>query len=444
MEKETVPNNIVSGQIIVKNTEPEDIFAVGSTPNMNGWGWFQTMISSNHPHHGGIVDLCVRRYAQLISQMPMIHEKQTSDGVWEEVNSSTYLSLLNRPNEVDTYTNLISKIIADLLNHGEFFVYVGKDRYGRMDKLVPLQSRGTSALVAEHEGHAEIVYQAAHGYGKLFDVPYALFQQNVIHGRIFPNEHDMLRGRSPIEQHMDKVHLGGTLAQMQAAFYKNALVPSGFFTKPSRATKEQIAQFKLVVEQATQGENAGGTMVLPEGWSFNQTKLSGATDEAVAAIKLNKAEIAGVFGIPLRLLDQSGDDNADIESLIAEWLTTGVSFYTDVVQQSFNNFFGFDLSKQRIRFQEDAAFKNLQKDIYARMGEAVSTGVLTPNEARRKLGRAPKDGGDSLRMQQQYLPLDADNPQLASADKASDNADSTGVRANVEQTLRTLYDSMSR
>jgi hypothetical protein len=161
-------------------------------------------------------------------------------------------------------------------------------------------------------------------------------------------------------------------------------------------------------EQA-KGLSAGGTPILTHGLKVLPWATNMAKDLQVAEqLKLANENIALVFRIPLAILGLGGAPLGATEQLMKTWLSLGLGFCLNHVEEAFGKLFGLaGQPDEYCEFDTAALLRSDAKDRIDGLVRAVQGGVLSPNEARNQEGFDSVPYGDEPRVQAQVVPLSA-------------------------------------
>lgn len=380
------------------------------------WGmdWFQTGKGSKHLSvNNGTVDACVRLYSQTISTLPIKHQRKQSDGSWKDVETSIPLALLHKPNDYESRAIFMERLVAALFYRGNSYIYAERAG-GRYVSLHRANSSGSRAHLVEDDNGFHLVYTIGVNQNTPIKASNVVFPQNMIHFKINPSDYDPLRGQTPIESAAASIAAGNAINGAQAAFFNNGSRPSGVLSTDLQLNKVQIDQLREAFRNQSAEMNSGGIPILGGGLKFQPITMTSQDAQLIDSFRMSKQGICEAFGIPLSLIDQLKEQSPDIETLINQWKTTGLSYAIQVLETTLGDFFGFDPLKERFNLDEKVLNRTLFKDRMEALGKATLHGVYAPNEARQIEGLSPVDGGDVPYLQQQMIPVGAPNPLVAS------------------------------
>lgn len=198
------------------------------------------------------------------------------------------------------------------------------------------------------------------------------------------------------------------------------------------ATDEQIAELKALMTAEYCGvANAGKPLFKKKGIEYSEIG-SGTVDNRSAELaenrKIQKDEIAMIFGVPLGLINQSSKD-VDIEKdflLLNEFAVQPIALQ---FEQAFNKLLDNDL--YYFEFDYNTVLKvsfNQRIDAYTKQ---INNGLLSPNECRKKENLPEIEAGNNHFMPANLMPLTDDvieaymakQKQIVEADGGTLNSD---------------------
>ena len=193
-------------------------------------------------------------------------------------------------------------------------------------------------------------------------------------------------------------------------FMRNQGRPSGVLSSDQARPANDVETNKLKAQwdEAFSGGNAGKTAVLWRNLKYQAVSVT--PDDAQyneTMLQLN-AEFAGIFGVPLNLLDQTDKTAtyASAEQFSIQFVRFVIGTLAEMMEQAFN---------KKLFPAEPNVFCELDIDGLSRGDSAAQAttfssytqnGIMTRNEVRRKLNLPEMDGGDELTAQINLAPLD--------------------------------------
>lgn len=379
----------------------------GSVSNLP-MNWFQLGANANNVSstNCGVVEACVSAYAQTIAQCPIKHYKIQEDNSRIEIKSSNAYNILNNPNDYQTRSDFLMNLVHSLLKNGNSY-FIGNGNTPRTHSMIALLD---PRLTMPHRVSAssEYFYSTSGVFSEMAEVDSTVMipSRFVGHTRLFtPN--DPLVGVTPIEYAGASIAANNAITNHQASFFSNVSRPSGALSTDSKLNASQAAQLRKAWEEQSKGLNSGGVPILTNGLKWEAMSFSGRDSEIVDAWKMTVEEISRVFRVPPMMINNMENATfSNAEALMTFWLTSGLGFMIDHIEETFERFFNLP-KDEAIELDTDVLLRTDLKARIEALGEGVLKALFTPNEARAALGLPPVEGGDTPYVQQQMIPLSA-------------------------------------
>lgn len=346
---------------------------------------------------------CVRLISQTVASLPIVVYRKTATG--REVVTDHWFSLLmaNKPNQYQTRYEFWEHQIANLAMHGN--MYAKKTvMSGEIRGLLPLNPlqvetkliNGSVAHIFTTDGNVAV-----------------LSSESVWHARMNGN---LIVGRSPLQFGRNLIGIGQAAEQVVSKIYANGGKPSGVLSLDRLLTPEQRAQARANFDTLTTGTDER-LLVLEMGMKFEAVSMSPEDIELLSARKFQIDEIARWFGIPSVLINQNegsttlGSSTAEI---IASFYKLNLRPYLEAIENSIlvNLFSDEDRKTYEVEFDFEGLLRASEKDRYEGYRVGISSGVLTPNEARAKEWMQPLPGGERLLVQGAMVPIEDAGKQV--------------------------------
>ena len=318
---------------------------------------------------------CVSLLADSIASLPM-RVQRWDQGRKIYVDSPTWLK---KPNNNQQKFGFIHQIIASLALHGNSYIFVDRDRQGR--------------VVAVENIHPNNVKVHMRGMEKIYEMKdkTILTNNNILHIVWFSYPQEAV-GLSPLK--MQKTTMGLALAMERHInqFYSQGATPSSVLETDRDLTADQASS--LQATWTSHHTRSRKPAVLTGGLKWKAVSAE-AGESLVQARDQVTQEIARIFRIPSYLINSKGDSQtySNVESaginFVRHTLLAWISRLEDnlstlIAGQSFINF--------------DTSYY-LRGDQLSRIraGQAgISTGIFTPNEVREWFDYEPYENGDDF------------------------------------------------
>ena len=377
-----------------------------------GWGlnWWQ---QGKDPVQGGstaIVGACTDAYAQTIATLASFHYEK-KDGTKTPIDGSALARILQKPNSYQTSSDLKLNMVKNLLYKGNAYVLGLRNGRNEFETIHLLPSTGTMPYI---DPDTKSIFYAVGDNPLVGEIEGLVPARDVMHIRLFTPRHPLV-GVTPLENAALAVIANSAISGHQAAFFNNMTRPSGVLSTEQTLTKEQMKQLREAWESQAQHMASGGIPILSSGIGFEQMSLTSVDSQIIEAFNMTINDVARAFRVPLPLVQQHAEGSTynNVEQLYAQWLSGGLGFMVEHVEQNFNAFFALPRT-QGTEFSTDSLLRTDFKGKVDGYTKGIQGGLFTPDEARSKFdGLKPIPNGDVAYMQQQMVPLGYIPPEPA-------------------------------
>lgn len=336
---------------------------------------------------------CVRIISEIIATLPIMVQVKES-GRWVEAEQHDALDLLHEPNEWQTKHGLISYLITWAELRGNAYLFKNRTANGRIGRLLPLDA---DCVEIEELLDWRIRYHVSS-----FQSPGAYDSTRIFHLRNFGNEG--FRGLSTIGNHRNGIGLAIQLEQHANAAYKNGLQTNKWITTEKTVREDQLNALKTQLANYQGASKANKVPIFAGGIELHESKGISAVDaQYIESRKMQKQEIASIFGVPLFLLndtEKSTTWGTGLEQLSRSFVKFSLDPRLSRLAQTLQRELLDRQARRDTRFKFDTDEFTLGefKERMEGYRSAIESGVLNPNEAREIEGRNPREGGDEYRI----------------------------------------------
>lgn len=317
--------------------------------------------------------------ADSVATMPLELMKDTG-GRWERLPTP---DVLRRPNDEQLMFDFVHQTVVTLAIHGVDFVYAPTDRTG-----MPLELRNLNPLGIKHAPNDDgtMLYQI--GNNK------ELFGRDVIRQIDWLRLPGQWRGISPIDAMRNIIGTDISINRYLAAFYGDGATPSSVLETDNQLTPDQAQVLRDT--WTDMHYKTRKPAVLSGGLKWRPIAASASDMDTMAHRESIVRDIARAYRIPLHLINGTGGDSQtyqNVESAGINFVRHTLLPYMRRIEGAISELLPPDLS---VRFNAD---EYLRADLATRVRASqiqISSGMLTPNEARHIEGREPYDGGDNF------------------------------------------------
>lgn len=174
--------------------------------------------------------------------------------------------------------------------------------------------------------------------------------------------------------------------------------PAGILTVGKRLSDEALKRLRDGFRAAFEGaDNAGKTLVLEDGIEFKALQFSSTDLQFLELRRFQRQEIARVFRVPLALLgDLERVTHSNVEHRGQQFLPYTILPWLKLWESALERL--FDEDEHEVIYVERLVDDLVRVDPSARFDaylEAVTNGILSPNEVRARENLPPRAGGDA-------------------------------------------------
>ena len=293
---------------------------------------------------------------------------------------------LEKPNvSLDlTMFSLLHQTITSMAMHGNAFILVDKDRQGRPIQLTPVHPE--KVKVEMDNGKKCFMLMTKRGQ---YDRKITTY--NMLH-LVWYQYPGQLTGVSPLRANGNTYGLALAMERHLSQFYGQGGTPSSVLETDRDLTAEQASILK---DTWLGNHNRNRKPAVLTGGLKWKAISAAAGNELIDAREQITHEIARVFRIPAHLLLAKDGSNvySNLESNGLAFIRHTLLPWIRRIEDSFTTLLP---GKQFVRLDTDEYARGDQLSRVRSFQVAISSGMMTPNEARAKLDLEPYEGGDKF------------------------------------------------
>lgn len=392
-------------------------FSVGESPP----SWFGRLLG--RPTSSGIqvdetssmsfaaVYACVKVISESVAQIPLkVYERLPNGGKREASGHPLYELLHDWPNDEMTSFSWREAMAAHLCSYGNGYSFIDFGCDGRPRAIELLSPDRVRPKRLDSNG--KLVYDVTSRKGEA--TRYA--KEQILH--VPGIGYDGIVGYSPIRIAAETIGTGMAAQEHIGSFFKNGAVPIGILTHPEKMSQEAQDRFRENWHKLYGGSgNAHKIGILEEGMSFKTISVNPVDAQLVEAMKLSRAQIAGIFRVPAHMindLDRATFSNVDQLSL--EFVKFSLMPWLTRMEQVFNRrlFLPSERNKYFCQFVTDGLLRGDSKSRNEAHRVAIMGGWKSVNEVRAEENMEPIANGDKHFLQSAFTTIDkivAEEPQ---------------------------------
>jgi len=375
----------------------------GSIPAGWNWNWWQ---EGKNPVASGstvAVQACTDAYAHTLATLLAYHYKLDDNGTRAYQETSPLAQILHKPNSYQTRSDFMLNLVKNLMLSGNGYAVALRDGRNDVESLHVMPSTGTMPYV---EAETKSIFYAAGSNPLLGDIHALIPQRDMLHIRLYTPRHPLV-GVTPLEHAASSIAANAAISGHQARFFNNMSRPSGVLSTEQKLNREQMAQLRDAWESQAKQMESGGIPILSSGISWESMALSSIDSQLIEAFNMTTNDIARAYRIPLPLiqLHNEGSTYNNVEQLYNQWLSGGLGFLIEHIEQNFSAFFSLP-RRQGTEFDAESLLRTDFRGKVEGYSKLVQGGLMTPNEGRTRVaGLKPVEHGNKAYMQQQMVPL---------------------------------------
>lgn len=350
---------------------------------------------------------CIYRIASDIGKLPFSLRQRDKSGVWVEVSNPAYDPVLRKPNGFQTPAQFREYWAITKLTQGNAYVLKRRDERGVVTSLYVLDPEKVLPMVSDsgavfYQLRTDALNTLPEGYpAENLIVP----ASEIIHDRCMTIHHPLI-GVPPLAAAHWPALKNMKIMRSATEFFANNAQPGGLLTAPAGMNEEDSKAVQEYWAQNFTGNNSGKVAVIGADMKFTPFAMKSIDAQMVEQMRYSDEQICQPFGIP--------PFKVGIGTIPAGLGVDGLNqlYYSDALQTHIEHMelllddglritrpLGVELDLEALLRMDEGK----RADVATKL---VGGGVETPNEGRLRFNRSPLEGGDTVYMQQQDIPLE--------------------------------------
>lgn len=338
---------------------------------------------------------CVRVISQSLAQLPFRLLERTGEGRnHEPAPQHPVAQLLRRPNSWQTPSEFWGLTAANVVLRGNGYAIKRAGRTGPTRELLPVMPPAVKSITQNDD--LSLTYSILlEGDQTPTDFP----QEEIFHVRgLMQNQ---LFGLSPVAAARETFGLAQTQDKSAGKMFANGIRLSGVLQHPATLSDEAQSRLKESWIESTTGDNEYGIALLEEGMEFQSMSMSAEDAQFLESREFSKVEIAGVFGVPLFLLNDTSKATTwgtGLEQLSAAYVRFTLMPLLVSFEQSVSRDLLSDADRDTFfaKFNVDALLRAEYKTRQEGLAIQRQNGIISPNEWRAMENLNEVDGLDEI------------------------------------------------
>lgn len=353
---------------------------------------------------------CIKILSETMSKLPL-KVYQDSEGTRKAADHYLYPMLKLRPNEYMSASDFWKCVETQRNIYGNAYVWIDRAKVGRKAGtilgLYPLDSSQMEIFV-DNKGLLNSNNKVWYVYTDNLGKQYKIQSEDLLHFKGLTT--NGLSGISPIETLRNTIENAKSSSLFLNNTYKNGMQTAGIvnYVGDLSPTAEQV--FREKFEQMSSGlKNANRVSLLPIGYQYQPLALKLTDAQFLENTNLTIRQITAAYGIKLHQVnDLQKASYASTSEANREFYTdTLLSILTMYEQELAYKLFTSNELREGyyFKFNADVILRGDIKTRYDSYAIAIQNGIKTPNECRALEEDSPKEGGDQLIVNGNYIPL---------------------------------------
>ena len=238
---------------------------------------------------------CINIKANALAILPIKVYVDEKEGKKEDKTSILYELLRHQPNAELTAFEWKKMISQDLDLRGNHYCQIIRNG---LNKIVELQPLFSDKMQVKFSSKKEKAYY----YNRIKIASY-----KILHFIDIPDEQG-LKGISRIEKAKQTLEFANNTATHGNKVFKNSVSPTGAFEIPGELTEAAFNRLNTDLQEKYSGlNNSGQPLLLEGGLKFVPMSLKNSDAQWIESKKLNREEIATIFGVPSSMLNDTAN-----------------------------------------------------------------------------------------------------------------------------------------
>lgn len=340
---------------------------------------------------------CVKLLSETVASLPLTVYKTTPEGRKPHDTHALTLLFSGKVNRYQTKVEFFETVLLNLVINGNAYCVITRSG-DRIVSLLPIMSAQVEPMMLDD---GSMVYNYTNDSG------IAVFAaENIWHLKLMGNG---TVGMSPLAYQRNSLGIAQAAETAVTKIYRNGAKPSGVLSIDRLLKPEQRDQIRANFGSMTTS-NDDRLMVLEAGMKFDKVSLSPQDIELLASRKFQISEVCRWYGVPSVMVNDNNGTSvwgSGIEQVMQGFYKLTLRPLLEKIEASImvNLLTPAERSRMEVAFDFDALLRADLKSRYESYRLGISSGLMTPNEARAAEHLPAQEGGDLLYMQGAMAPI---------------------------------------
>ncbi|WIX34139.1 phage portal protein [Salinicola sp. JS01] len=345
---------------------------------------------------------CVRLLSETVATLPLgVYERDNAGGKKARRDHPLYALLHDQPHANLTSVEWLEVVIAHIALWGNHYSRIDRNGAGIIVALEPLNPEHMNDPEPDDEGNLLFVYNGENGGETLTERDVFHVKGFGVNGRV---------GLSVIGFARNSMGIAMATDEAAGKTFANGMQTAGFVQADKVLNKEQRDKFNAALNEFTGSQNAGKTMLLEGGFTYQPLSLNPEDAQMLLSRGFNIEEICRWFRVPPWMIghtEKTTSWGTGLEQQNIAFLTYALRPYLTRIEQAVKRQL-MTRTERRTLFAEFNLEGLLRADSAGRAALYASfaqNGINTRNEIRARENLPPVEGGDVLTVQSNLISL---------------------------------------
>ena len=349
---------------------------------------------------------CIRLLANTLAQVPVHLYRRVGEGKEKATDKRIYSLVHSKPNKLMSSFRFRQTLQGHVVSWGNAYIYVSRDKVGRVLELWPLRPDKMELLPRGSDGYVRYEYTTPSG-------PVVLGRDEVCHIPGFG--FDGLQGYSIIALARQGIGLAMAAEDFGSRYFGEGTHPSLVIKHPGKLSVEAHASLKKdLIDKYSNLGKSHKLLLLEEEMSVEKIGIPPEDSQFIQTRQFQVQDIARWYGVPPHLIqDESRSTYSNIEQqqlnfvihTAAPWFTLWeqeLSVY--FIKPPFMDELFFEFNMDGLLRGDSAARGNYYRGMW-------NVGAMSQNEIRAKENMNPVKDGNKYYVPINMIPTDAPIPE---------------------------------
>lgn len=338
-------------------------------------------------------------------------EQNDATGIWSETKNAAYDPVLRKPNRFQTRNQFWENWIISKLSRGNGYVLKQRDNRGgesrgNVTALYVLDPTRCKPLIAPD---GAIYYElSTDNIAGITEDRMIVPASEIIHDR-FNCLHHPLVGLPPVYASGLAAMQGLNIQTHSTKLFANRASPGGVLTAPGAIDDTTAERLKKYWEDNFTGDKVGRVAVLGDGLKFEKMALTAVEGQLIEQLKWTAEVVCSTYHVPPYKIGVGAlPSYNNVQALNVEYYSQCLQSLIEDAESCLDEGLGIGYGTGLgTEFDVDNLLRMDSVTQVTAEKEAVSAGIKSPNEARKRFDLPPVPGGASPYLQQQNYSLAA-------------------------------------